>query len=302
MPCFNGSRYLRDSIASVTHQSYTNWELVVVDDGSTDDSLDILRHLAASDGRIKIESQRNSGAATARNTGLALARGAYVAFLDADDLWHATFLQKLVQEVEAAGVDLAYCGWQNLGLSGGPGQPYIPPDYASGDKYESFLKVCPWPIHAALTRRQALASIGGFNPRWRTCEDYDLWLRLGTRSSVALVPEVLAFYRHHEGEQTTKNRARIAIDHWLIQRDFLATRPEIKGQLTATKIRQLTHGELLHRGYISYWQRDLPAARRLFRLVMANGYGTPKDWIYMLPSLLPLSAHRALIRLREHTQ
>jgi hypothetical protein len=61
------------------------------------------------------------------------------------------------------------------------------------------------------------------------------------------------------------------------------------------RLRQLTEGLLLHRGYESYWKRDLPAARRIFRAVMKRAYGTPRDWKYMLPSLLPLAAHRWLV-------
>lgn len=299
MPCFNASRYLRDSVASVTDQSYDNFELIIVDDGSTDDSSTILRQLAAADPRIKVLTQPNRGAGPARNAALHVATGFYVAFLDADDYWDSDFLRKMVHRIEAAGTELVYCGWQNIGLSGGRGEPYCPPDYAPRLAAESFLRGCPWPIHAAVTHRSVIEGLGGFDERWTSCMDYDLWLKLGARHSISLLPEVLAYYRHHDGEQITKSAARIAENHWRIQKEFLATHPEIAASLGRQRIRALTLGELLHRGYVSYWRRDLPAARKIFRLVMKTGYGTPKDWMYMLPSLLPPAAHRTLIRLLE---
>lgn len=299
MPCYNAANHIRDSISSVLDQTCQNFELIVVDDGSTDDSLSIIQQEAKTCSRIVALSQENRGAGPARNAALRVAKGAYVAFLDADDRWAPSFLEKMTKRIQETRADLVYCGWQNIGLPRGRSEPYCPPDYAAGDLLEVFLNRCPWPIHAALTKREAVERVGCFNERWTSCMDFDLWLKLGTSHQIALLPDVLAFYLHHDGSQITKDAARIAENHWLVQMDFLSTSPDVIRRLGRNRVRELTDGELLHRGYVSYWRRDLFTARKIFRLVMKTGYGKPKDWIYMLPSLLPMSVHALLVHFFE---
>lgn len=295
MPCFNAQAHIAISVGSVLVQTFKNIELIVVNDGSTDSSLKILEGIR--DERIKIISQTNSGVCAARNRGLKEATGDYVAFLDSDDTWDRSFLEKLYQVLSAnRDAALSYCGWQNVGLPGGQGNPYVPPDYEGPDKARHMLSSCPWPIHAALTRRKAIEEAEGFDERLKNAEDYKLWLKIALSSRIVRVPEVLAYYNFHDGVQATKNRARAACESWLVQREFLKRRSDIVKQLGRPLIRKLIHGELLKRGYICYWDRDLDSARRIFRTVMKTGYGSLKDWKYMLPSVLPLPVHRLLIR------
>lgn len=89
------------------------------------------------------------------------------------------------------------------------------------------------------------------------------------------------------------------MNHWRAQQKFLTDHPGLDTSLGKSHIRDLTIGELLKRGYACYWQRDLPAARQIFRTVMKQGYGTLTDWKYMLPAWLPESWHRRLIGLRD---
>ena len=298
IPCFNAEAYIGRSIASALGQTLCEIEVIVVNDGSTDRSLQIAT--GVKDTRFKIINQSNRGVSAARNRGVSEATGTYVAFLDADDTWRPDCLEKLYSALKFhANAALAYCGWQNLGLPGGKGKPYIPPDYEGPAKLETLLWTCPWPIHAVLTRRGLIFEAGGFDESLSNAEDYQLWLRIASRYEVTRVPEVLAFYHFHEGPQATKNKARAARDNWLVKKEFLRTYPELADHLGQSRIRQLVHGMLLKRGYECYWARDLDSARRIFRLVMSTGYGTLSDWKYMLPALLPLSLHRNLICLLE---
>jgi glycosyltransferase involved in cell wall biosynthesis len=300
MPCYNAAAHLPISVGSVLAQTRNNWELVIVDDGSTDSSWQTLQHLAAQDQRIRIFQQPNTGAASARNRALREARGAYTAFLDSDDTWHPEFLATMLNALTShPDAGIAYCGWQNIGLGKGRDEPFIPPEYENSDKVESLLGGCRWPIHGALVRTQIIKDAGCFDENLSSCMDYDLWLRLGTLHPLVRVPRVLAYYHHHGGEQITRNRARIALNHWRAQRKFLLANPDVIENLGKQRISQLTAGELLHRGYVSYWKRDLPAARKIFRAVMKQRYGTLKDWLYMLPAWLPESWHRSLIGLRD---
>ena len=178
----------------------------------------------------------------------------------------------------------------------------MPPEYEGPQKLEYLLTSCPWPIHAVLTRKGAIEEVGNFDERFSNAEDYGLWLKIASFHRIVRVPEVLPFYHFHEGTQASKHMAKAALDHWQVQQEFLKEHPEVGRQLGRRRIRQLTLGGLLKSGYVCYWERDLTGARRIFRLVMKNGYGGLTDWKYMLPALLPLSVHDALIRLREGSE
>lgn len=296
MPCYNAGENIKYSIASIYGQSFKNFELIVVNDGSSDDSLDILTNLAETYKALRVINQANKGAGPARNTGLQAARGEFIAFLDADDSWHPDCLLKLHQVLAALpDAAIAYCGWQNLGLTENRCKPYIPPDYENSNKIETFLRDCPWPIHAALTRKSEIEAVNGFNECWTSCMDYDLWLRIASFHKVVLVPEVLAYYHHHDGEQITKNHLRLALNQWKIQNAFLSDNPDIIKQLGSQKIAEIIDGGLLQRAYISYWRRDLRTAHALFRKTLARHYFSRKDLKYLLPALLPLTFYQALI-------
>ena len=152
-----------------------------------------------------------------------------------------------------------------------------------------------------MVRTQLVREAGGFDEKLTSGEDFDLWLRIAPFHRIVRVPEVLAFYRFHDGPQMTKNRFKIIANHWRIQQKFLKWRPEAVRHLARGRVRELTHGELMRKGFDCYWQNDLDTARRIFRLVMCTGFGSASDWLHMLPSLLPLPCHRWLIAaIRSH--
>jgi len=297
MPCYNRGNTISKSIESVLAQTFTNWELVIVDDGSTDNSQQVIRHF--NDPRIVLYSQKNGGVCAARNAGLRFASGEMIAFLDADDTWDYECLKKLHHALCNSVASIAYCGWKNVGLPGGQGEPFIPPDYETSEKTVLLFENCRWPIHACLTQKKAIIDAGMFNESIQTSEDYLLWLKIGISHPIARVPEVLAYYHFHDGIQATQDKAAIAINHYRTQDMFLKQHPAIKKKLGHKAIRQSMHGELLKRGFECYWKRDMHSARKIFRLVMRKGYGKLKDWQYMLPSLLPYKIHRGIIRLYE---
>lgn len=302
MPCYNATAHLPVSVGSVLAQTFGDWELVAVNDGSTDGTLAWLQAQAQADIRVRLLTQPNQGVSAARNTGLAATRGRCVAFLDADDTWDPDFLEKMLAALQARpDAALAYCGWQNVGLPGGRGEPFIPPDYENATKAETLFANCRWPIHAALVKREAVLTAGGFDPSLKNAEDYALWLRIATAAPIVRVPEVLAFYHFHGNAQASSNKARAALHHLHAQQHYLAHNPDFRAALGTHRARELTLGELLKRGYASYWDRDLSAARQIFHAVMKQGYGTLRDWKYMLPAWLPLSWHQRLIGLRDKT-
>jgi glycosyltransferase involved in cell wall biosynthesis len=305
MPCYNAAPFLREAVASVMGQTFSGTELVIVDDGSTDGSIELLKQLADEyPGRIFLLFQNHEGPYAARNHALQHTRGSMVAFLDADDWWRNDILEKLAAALESNdNAVLAYCGWQNVGLQGARGEPYVPPDYEGQDKAELFLRAAsPWPIHAALMRRQAVDEAGGFQTYLPTCMDYDFWLRIGLSRPIVLVPEVMAFYRHQREGQIISRQWRQAQNAWTVKKTFVDQHPGLVAGLGRNKLRSLIDGGLLRRGYDNYWRRDLISARRIFRLVLRTGGWKSKDLRYLLPALLPEKLYLALIALAEHSK
>lgn len=293
MACYNAEPYVRDAVDSVLRQTYGDVELVVVDDGSTDRSREILHSYG---NRIRLVEQANAGPYPARNNGVLVSTGQFVAFLDSDDYWSEDCLAKLHACLVESGAAVAYCGWQNVGLGKGRGDPFIPPDYEGEGKLERFLRAAaPWPIHAALLSRRVFDAVGGFDTQLGTCMDYDLWLRVGSTRPVARVPEVLAFYRHHQSGQITSRQWKQAENTWRVKRRFVATHPEAVSALSPSRLRGLIEGGLLRRGYDAYWRRDLTSAQRIFRLVWRTGGWHVKDMRYLLPALLPEKVYLSLI-------
>lgn len=118
VPAYNVGLYIEDCIKSIINQTYSNWELIVVDDGSTDNTLTLAKKAAGTDHRIRIHSQNNQGVSVARNTGLSLATGEEIIFLDGDDFWLSKCLQKLVNAKEQGEVQVGYCGYDHFYING----------------------------------------------------------------------------------------------------------------------------------------------------------------------------------------
>lgn len=302
MPCFNASAFVEQAVRSAFRQDYGNVELIVVDDGSVDGSRDILARLASEyRGHMTVLHRKNRGPYPARNEGIKHARGALVAFLDADDYWADNCLTKLHQALQAAGADLAYCGWQNVGEEASGKEPYVPPKYEAQDTVALFLKGCPWPIHAALSRRSLLRHVSGFSERMFSAMDYDLWLRiLAVTRKIVQVPEVLAFYRWHGQGQISSVKWRQVLDAWQVRQDFVRSHPALVAHLAPTTLRELLDGSLLCAAYAAYWKRDLVSAQPLFRKAALRGYWRLRDAKYVLPSLLPTGVYRRLIESADH--
>lgn len=300
MPCFNSSKHIEASATSVIQQTFTKWELIIIDDGSTDSSWMIIQRLKKHDHRIRSYRQENSGVSAARNKGIFRARGEYIAFLDSDDTWHPEFLETMLSALEdrpCAG--LAYCGWQNIGLTGNRSNPFIPPIYEGINKLELLLGGCRWPIHAVLIRSSIIISSGGFDENFQHSEDYDLWLRTATENKIIRVSKVLAYYHHHEGERISSNRGIIAINQYKVQNKYINNNPNIFLSLEKKKAKHIIRKELLRRGYECYWKRDLKSAKLVFLHSLRAGGWKLNDLKYILPALLPESFYKALVALME---
>ena len=302
MPCYNAIPYLEAAVASVLGQSYPHVELVVVDDGSTDGSTDIIQRLAAEHpDRVTALYQSRAGPYAARNHGLVHARGNFIAFLDADDYWDPDALKYLHDAIDASHADLAYCGWRNVGITATDSRPQIPPEYAEQDRIIRFLQNCPWPINAALIRRQLVDDIRGFSERAPTAMDYDLWLRILARQPrLVRVPEVLAFHRHYPRGDAHIPRWQQVFDAVAVRGDFASHHPELISHLTAAFLNELIYRPLLQEAYRCHWRHDTESARRLFRRAFRKADWKIGDLKHLLASLLPSAPYRMLVDFVDH--
>jgi glycosyltransferase involved in cell wall biosynthesis len=295
MPCYNSEAFLAEAIHSVLAQTFQQFELIVIDDGSTDRSAEIL---ADHGDRIRVISQANQGVSAARNAGIAAAKGDFIAFLDSDDYWESDFLGAMVEGMADPQTAIAYCGWQNVGV--GAGKPYVPPDYEGADKMHHLLRFASlWPIHAILIRRSMMPTGVPFNPRYPACEDYDLWLRIASFHHIKLVPRVLAYYRKHGEANATSDQARVARFNLLVKKRFLADFPALRRNIPRARLRGYLAGGVVDRGYRCLWKGDLKNAHGIFRHALAARVVGFRDLKYALPALLPFDLFARLVALRS---
>ena len=179
MPAYNVERYLGEAIDSVLAQTYTDFELVVVDDGSTDSSRTIAEHYRAEHpDRIVVVSQENRGLAGARNTALGVASGRVFALLDSDDGWAPTFLERQMRVLEAH-EDVAIVSGNAINRGGTEdGRPArAVPDARPAPDLLTILRDEMAVFIMSVFRREVVDRVGGFDEEFRTNEDYDFWIR-----------------------------------------------------------------------------------------------------------------------------
>jgi hypothetical protein len=176
----------------------------------------------------------------------------------------------------------------------------VPPAYEDGDMFAYFLKGCPWPIHAALTRRSIVSKLKGFSTRCFSAMDYDFWIRLSAVTQhIVRVPEVLAFYRWHHHGQISSVKWRQVLDAWRVRKDFAEQHAELIKHLDLTTRNELINGLVHSQSLEAFWRRDLVSAQILYRALLNAGCWQLADIKYLIPALLPLSLYRKLISLLD---
>lgn len=212
IPCFNAAPYISAAIQSALAQDWPDLELVVVDDGSSDGSAELVQCMFPT---VTLIRQANQGVAIARNSGIANAQGEWIAFLDADDIWLPSKLQRQWALLQATpGARMAYTAWQVWPSTAPEPLPaYLAqidglvnnPDRwagATGWIYPQLLLDCVVWTSTVLAHRSVFADVGVFDPALRIGEDYDLWLRASRITEILRVPRPLALYRIHPNSIT----------------------------------------------------------------------------------------------------
>jgi len=204
IPTYNRAAWVKEAAASVLAQTYQDYELLVVDDGSTDATLETLVSLGR---QVKVlRSARRRGVSAARNQGAAAARGDWLAFLDSDDLW---LPEKLARQVDylKSHPNLAICQTEEIWIRNGARvNPPKTHRKAAGDIFLASLKRCMVSPSAVMLHRRLFAALGGFDETLPAGEDYDLWLRTAWRQPVGLVLEPLVVKRGGHPDQLSRQR------------------------------------------------------------------------------------------------
>lgn len=216
-PAYNAAAYIAETIESVLAQTYTNWEMLIVNDCSKDNTPEIVESYAAKDKRIKlINLKQNSGAAVARNTAIQNAKGRYIAFLDSDDLWKKEKLQKQIQFMQRNGYAFTFTNYQYLKLK--PDEKLRIIKVPKSLTYEQSLKNT---IIGCLTVIVDRKQTGNFQmPLVRAGQDHLTWWLLMKRGFKAYgLQENLAEYRRVEGS-ISHNRFKAIKRHWKLYREY----------------------------------------------------------------------------------
>jgi glycosyltransferase involved in cell wall biosynthesis len=228
IPAYNAARYLPETIESVLAQTVSDWELIIVDDGSNDATLEIARSYAAGDARIRAYTQANGGVASARNAGFVVSDRAapYICYLDNDDAWQPDALATLLSALESRPDAVAACGLpESMDAYGEPFandtvQAYCRERYAvqgaalvrvTEDAPTTFaclaVRNCIITPGLVMIRRSAHERAGTFDESLSGCDDWDMWLRLCRFGDIAFVNRVVLRYRLHAANQTLLHNA-----------------------------------------------------------------------------------------------
>jgi teichuronic acid biosynthesis glycosyltransferase TuaG len=218
MPCHNGERTLRQAVESVLAQTFTDWELVIVDDGSTDGSASIIEQMAAAEPRIRLlRNTTPSGAAAARNRALRETYARYVAFLDSDDAWLPDKLQVQLRAMQDSGAALACSSYD---VMDGDGKITGTVHADSGKlTYHQALGYNPIGCLTVVLDRSLCGAVQ-FDPTLPRSEDYQLWLSILRQGLIGIsVSDTLGLYRVH-GKSLSSNKLAAARCRWLVYRGF----------------------------------------------------------------------------------
>jgi len=213
-PMYNGERFVEQTINSVMRQTYTSWEMIIIDDGSKDNGHALVTSYAAKDSRITVYSQVNKGSAGARNKGISCAKGQYIALLDADDTWNPDFLEKQLKLMKEKNAELVYASHTRIDAEG---KPCLKPFLASEkEDYYSMLKTCSISCLTGLYDTKTFGKIYLREDLKSNRDDYVYWLDILKKVKVAYGnKEILANYRMLNTSATAK-KSRVIIPQFMV--------------------------------------------------------------------------------------
>lgn len=293
IPVRNCRDYIDESVVSVISQSYRNFELLVIDDGSDDDDYTRLLDL---DPRVRVVRLSGSGVSKARNVGMAMARGQYIAFLDADDVWFPGKLEAQVRYLEShPEVGVVFGGFMRW-LADEKGK-FRPSDELmttisretgcdparSGWLYLRLLNGLLVGMNTAVIRRSIYESVGGFNESMRQAEDYDFWLKASRLMEMHSLAGAVALYRIHPASAMHRLADESMLAFLLVSARLRWGLSQNDGQtMSVQQFSQRLGSVYFDHGYSHYWQGSYAAAKKAFLQSVKRRYRVYKSCAYLM--------------------
>lgn len=213
IPVFNRARVIGRAIDSVLGQSFSDWELIIIDDGSSD-ALAAALEPYQSNNKLRLYRTQNQGVSKARNFAAKMAQGKWLAFLDSDDEWLAGKLEKQARLIDHSDFKLVHCEeiWIRNGIRVNQMKKH---KKGGGDQFIPSLKLCAISPSAAAIEKKRFFELGGFREDYPVCEDYDLWLKHTSQQNVGFLEEALV--RKYGGHEDQLSRKFKAMDYWRVK-------------------------------------------------------------------------------------
>jgi hypothetical protein len=288
IPAYNAEAFIAEAIDSVLAQDYLSYEIIVVDDGSTDNTPGILETYQ---NHLRVIRQPNAGLGPARNAGITAARGELIAFLDADDRWLPEKLSKqyecLTHHPKAGLVHSDLLEWRPQEST----QTHR--ELGRGEFQGSCLqrlihnnRVLPSTV---LVKKECLDRVGNFDPKPSGVEDWDLWLRIARQYDFAFVAEPLVLYRMHDANMSA-NSLRMRTGEFYVLQKTLANMPELTQAIDPASLHKRMYDLAFDIGYHHFQLGNLSAAREYFLKALGFRSFSAKAWGYLLACYLPQKA------------
>lgn len=280
LPAFNASATIEQALRSIQAQVNVRCETLVIDDGSTDGTAAVVRDLALPGVRLLCQ-ERNQGVSVARNRGIALAQGEYIAFLDADDVWKPTKLERQLAVMRAhPAASLVSCECEGVAVDG---RPIACTSYArlpwGRNGWKMLLRAGSFATPTVLCRRADLHRVGGFRPELRVGEDLDLWIRLACLGEVHVVAEnLVTVYQLTTGLSHTQPLGEVR----QVLPMIVAHVTEAGDRLTAPERRAILGTRHFDLGYRTYLDGHLREALPLFRRSAALGWRRTRSLVFLI--------------------
>lgn len=300
IPCYNAEKYIEDAIKSALSQSYQPIEVIVIDDGSTDNGIEIVKTYSE---RVRLERNSGKGACAARNLGMALSKGEYIQFLDADDVLVPNKIEKQLPYLVSGKADLVFC----KGFLFGDGKPMRPKKKAIAPpaNIDPFVYCLNQGLstEGPLHRKSALDKVGGFDESLPRAQEKDLHIRLGaTNIKIVLLDELLYQHRNHSGPRITKTE--LPKDYMLNTYLKLAKRLQDEDiyELSAVRLDALSRKIFQHsvRAFRNGYEDSAIKGFEVAKSLSSNPAKDREGWYKFLVSLLdPIRVEKSLKALRK---
>jgi glycosyltransferase involved in cell wall biosynthesis len=265
IPAYNSIAYLPETVESVLKQTFTDFEVLIIDDGSSDQTVEWASQIT--DPRVKLMKQKNQGSSGARNTGIAHAQGEYVALLDADDIWEPTKLEKQVLRLEGNPAVGLVDTWAVLANEQGKPTGKVFGSPTEDDVWQrlvEFKTVCCCGS-TSLIRRCCFETVGVFNQNLHFLEDLDMFIRIAAHYSFAVVKEPLIRYRQHPNNKSNNSQEVLEAFRTIIEKAFESAPFEL------LYLRGRGYGRInLHLAWTSINNSDYKAASQLHQQAIAH--------------------------------